>query len=124
MSTIFTLVGFDNGETRYLANLDCAEKRDEQVIPPETLALRDVMNLTLFTRSVQWCLKKDDEDSKIALESLCEQIVDCPNVLANVQYFLPLISEYLHDADRSSTARRELIQLTDRSLEVLTKLSH
>lgn len=95
---------------------------NQSPIPPDALSKLDIVNIRIFTRTVQWCLRQDDADSKVALKTICEQITDCPNVLANVQYFLPLISEYLHIQDRSAGAREHLISLTEKSLEVLSKL--
>jgi len=124
MSQTVTFTTFNHREERFDLTLRAAGDSEDPAIPHETLSEQDVVNIALFTKTVQWCLRQDDVDSKLALETICEQIVDCPNVLANVQFFLPLISEYLHVEERSSDARRELICLTDRSLEVLTKLAH
>jgi hypothetical protein len=124
MSTTVTFTAFNNREEHYDLSLRYEGGFEDPAIPHETLSERDVANIALFTKTVQWCLRQDDEDSKLALETICEQIVDCPNVLANVQYFLPLIADYLHVIEKSSAAREELIRLTDRSLEVLTKFTH
>ncbi|MBS0605462.1 MAG: hypothetical protein KF898_00235 [Parachlamydiales bacterium] len=124
MSQTVTFTTFNHREEHFDLTLRSAGDFEDPGIPHETLSKQDVVNIALFTKTVQWCLRQDDVDSKLALETMCEQIVDCPNVLANVQYLLPLISEYLHVAERSPAAREELIRLTDRSLEVLTKLAH
>lgn len=124
MSQTVTFTDFNHREEHYELNLRSAGDFEDPAIPHDTLSERDVVNIALFTKTVQWCLRQDDVDSKLALETICEQIVDCPNVLANVQYFLPLIADYLHVTERSAAAREELIRLTDRSLEVLTKLTH
>lgn len=122
MSTVVTFATYEERQLQLRLLSQSGTGGAQSPIPSETLSERDIVNIEIFTRTLQWCLRQDDQDSKVALETICEQIVDCPNVLANVQSFLPLISEYLHIADRSEAAREELVKLTNRSVEVLSKL--
>ncbi|MBS0653441.1 MAG: hypothetical protein JSR39_07960 [Verrucomicrobia bacterium] len=123
MSFTITLATHEDRQRQLRLLSQWGAGENQSPIPSEALSEMDIVNIQLFTRTVQWCLRQDDADSRVALETICEQIIDCPNVLANVQYFLPLISEYLHVQDRSTNAREHLINLTERSLEVLSKLN-